>query len=127
MDNPSQYRTAISETEDRRKSVRYPITGKTWFQWEAADATCCDAEGMATNIGKAGVFIESESLPPIASVLKLSVVLPTGWATSTALRLSGSGRVRHVRRTASQNVGFGASAVFKVQMSTPARPGDESQ
>ena len=121
MDNPLQDRPANNYLEDRRKSARYLIAGRICFQWQAADANWCEARGITTNIGKSGVFIESNSVPPVASLLKLSALLPTGWATATTLCLTGSGQVCHVRQAPSQTQGFGASAVFHVQ--APMSPG----
>jgi hypothetical protein len=92
------------------------ITGRVWFQWQSAQGIWYDGVGTTRDIGKAGVFVESESVPPVASALKLIVVLPKERETDSTLCLSGSGHVRHVRQEPSQTKGFGASAVFRTEV-----------
>ena len=105
---------------ERRKSARHLITGRVWFQWQAVDGRWCDGVGTTHNIGNSGVFVQCESIPPVASTLKLIVVLPTGWECDTPLCLRGYGYVRHVPQEPRHKSGFGASAVFQkeVPMST---------
>jgi hypothetical protein len=105
--------------EDRRNSLRYLITGAVWFEWQAADGEWHHAIGITRNIGKAGLFIESESTPPVGSTLRLSVALPTRWSSDTTVRLGGSGHVCHIRRGPPQPDGFGASSVFHVGAPSP--------
>ena len=120
MDKPTKYPTANNFPNDRRNSLRYLITGRARFQWESADGRWHDAVGSTHDIGKAGVFVESECVPPVSSALKLIVVLPTGRETDPNLCLSGSGYVRRVVQGPGQRTGFGASAAFNVKV--PDRP-----
>lgn len=101
---------------EKRKSVRYLTPGKVCFQWQGSDGQWNGAVGVTRNIGKAGVFVESESIPSVASTLKLVVVLPTGWETDWILCLRGSGHVRHVWREPNRPSGFGAVANFHVEV-----------
>ncbi len=116
MGEPPQYPPRSGHSADRRKNARHLIAGRVWFQWQSAERIWFDGVGTTHDIGKAGVFVESESTPPVASVLKLIVVLPTGWKTDTPLCLSGVGHVRHVRQEPSQTKGFGASAIFRTEV-----------
>jgi hypothetical protein len=129
MGMPRQYPPGNAYPDDRRKSTRHLITGRVWFQWQTADGNWYGGVGTTRDIGKAGVFVESESIPPVASPLKLIVVLPTGWDSDTPLCLSGSGDVSHVQQKPSQTNGFGASAVFhtEVPMTTGYTKGGERQ
>jgi len=126
---PAQYPPRDAHSRERRKSARHLITGRVWFQWQTADGNWYGGVGTTRDIGKAGVFVASESTPPVASPLKLIVVLPTGWDSDTSLCLSGSGDVRHVRQKPSLTNGFGASAVFhtEVPMSTGYTTGGARQ
>jgi hypothetical protein len=120
MDKLAKYAAAGKHRDERRNSARNLIIGRVWFQWQAADGNWHDAVGSTRDIGEAGVFVESESIPPVASTIKLIVVLPTVWEADTTRCFSGFGHVRHVRQNSRQKSGFGASAVLQkeVPMST---------
>jgi len=125
MNNSAKHPTSRAHREDRRTSVRYPITGEVQFQWHSRDGQRYDGDGVIRNIGKGGVFIESDSTPPVASVLTLTVRLPAQSNADVTLQLGGVGFVRDVRRDSYETIGFGASAVFHtdVPISTlAARP-----
>ena len=127
MDNPRQYPTANTCPNDRRKTVRYLIIGTVRFEWQAVDGEWYDALGMTHNIGRAGLFVESESVPSVGSPLKLTVTLPSESTPNMTLQLSGSGTVCHILQEQCQPSGFGASAVFHVDvpMSTGSTEGGE--
>lgn len=101
---------------DRRQSVRYSIAGTALFQWKAVNGIWCEATGLTSNIGKAGVFVECESLPPVASRLKLIITLPTDWKVHRTLHLRGTGEVRHIRPEASKLSGYGACIAFHIEL-----------
>jgi hypothetical protein len=111
MDKP--VRDTTSSREDRRKSVRYPITGLVQFQWRASDGRWHDGIGITRDIGKGGVFIESDSVPPIASTIKVIVTLPAESKSNVILQLSGVGYICNLRQESCQTIGFGVSAVFR--------------
>jgi hypothetical protein len=113
------HQTENPPDNERRKRVRYAVAGSVRFQWQSADCQWVDAVGTALDMGNAGVFVESASIPPLSSALRLIVSLPTGWSNNPVLQLRGSGYVRHVRREPGQPSGFGASAVFQVEELTP--------
>ena len=116
MDKPVRYSATKAIREDRRRNVRYLITGTVWFQWLAADGNWYNAIGTTRDCGKEGLFIQSDSRPPMASPLRLVVTLPTTWKSGTSLCLSGTGCVRHIQREPRQASGFGASAVFHTEV-----------
>jgi|BarGraIncu00222A_1022003.scaffolds.fasta_scaffold66926_2 hypothetical protein len=116
MDTPVKHSTANTDREDRRKSVRYPLTGAVQFQWHARDGQRYDGVGIARDIGKGGAFIESDSTPPVASVLRLTVTLAAESKSDVTLQLVGVGFVRYVRRDSCQKIGFGASGVFHTEV-----------
>jgi hypothetical protein len=109
-------------SRDRRRSARYPIAGAVWFQWKEADGGKHAARGVTHDIGKGGVFVECESLPPIASALELNVALSLNWNQNATVRLRGVGDVRHLQSGACARNGYGAAVVF--HMETPATEED---
>lgn len=125
MDESDEYSTTNSGKELKRKTVRHSITGTVEFQWQAVDGRWHDGIGITRDIGKGGVFIESDSIPPVGSPLKLTVTLPSESSRNIILQLGGTGSVRHVRREPYPTNGFGVSANFHVEvpMSTVKRGG----
>lgn len=112
MDKSIRYSSANIHRGDRRTSERYPISGLVEFQWQATDKQWHDAIGVTRDMGKDGLFVESESIPPVASVLKLIVTLPAEPKAHVVLQLGGVGVARNVRHGAFQKRGFGALATF---------------
>ena len=119
MDQTAKYAATKPYREDRRASVRYPICGLVEFQWCGTDNQWRGAIGVIRDMGREGVFILSDSMPPVASMLKLIVTLPAESKVDVCLQLGGIGVVRNVRQGACQNFGFGASAVFHAEALIP--------
>lgn len=112
-------------SRERRHSARYPLAGAARFQWKEAGGARHAASGVTRDIGKAGVFIECESLPPIASALELDVALAINWNQDATVRLRGVGDVRHVHPGDCARSGYGAAMVF--HMETPATEQDRAE
>ena len=110
-----------TQQAERRKTVRYPSNGLVQFQWHARGGQTHDAIGTTRDIGKGGVFIESDSIPPVGSALIITVTLPAESITNVPLQLGGAGVVRNVRQESCQTIGFGASAVFHVEVPTSTK------
>ena len=108
-------------------SARYLITGMVQFRWQAVDGQWYDGIGLTRDIGKGGVFIESDSIPPVASTVTLQVTLPAQSPPNITLQLEGMGSVRHVQRDPYPTSGFGVAAIFHVEvpMSTENTKGKE--
>lgn len=109
-------------SRDRRLTRRYSIPGIASFRWTAADGGYSTGSGVTHNIGKAGVFVECEALPTVASALELDVALSLNWNHDVTVRLRGAGHVRHIRSGAGVRGGYGAAVVF--HMETPATEED---
>ena len=127
MNESNQRPTTGADPEDKRKSARHLITGMVQLKWHAVDGQWYDGIGITRDIGKSGVFIESDSIPSVRSPIKLTVTLPSQSTPNVTLQLSGSGTICHVRQGHNQPSGFGASAVFRVEtpMSTGNTEGGE--
>jgi hypothetical protein len=112
---------------DRRKSERYSITVPVRFQWRAVDGRWHNAFGVTRDIGIAGLFVESASVPPVDSVLELTVTLPATSKFDTTLQLSCIAVVRHVQQESCQMSGFGVVADFypSLSMSTGSTKGTQ--
>jgi hypothetical protein len=102
-------------SRDRRLTSRYSISGIASVRWTGADSGYSAGCGITQNIGKAGVFVECEALPPPASALQLDVALSLNWNHDVTVRLRGTGHVRHIRSGAGVKSGFGAAVLFRLE------------
>jgi len=116
MNESSEHPITNSDPRNRRTATRYQITGMVSFKWQSADGCFYEGIGIARDIGKGGVFIESDSIPPVGSPLTITVTLPGGSKPNVTLQLSGSGYVLHLQREPYPASGFGASAGFHVEV-----------
>jgi hypothetical protein len=116
MDESDEQFITNSSEENRRKSVRHSITGPVHFQWQAVGGRWYDGIGITRDIGKGGVFIETDSMLPVNSSIKLTVTLPSALQPMITLQLGGTGYIRHLRREPYPARGFGASVVFHVEV-----------
>jgi hypothetical protein len=96
---------------ERRKTTRYPLAGRAWFQWRSTDGKWHEGSGVTCDISKYGAFIATEEIPAAAAPVRLVVTLPVRWLEDAEFRLCGTGNVRHARRD-SQSDGFGAFVVL---------------
>lgn len=118
MDEREQTSAApVPGFNDRRKAARYPIIAMAKFQRKDASGQWQEVSGISRDIGRVGLFIETEIIPPVAAHLQIRVVLPPQRAGGMTLHLSGVGRVRHHQRRPRGGSGFGASVVW--HLTTP--------
>lgn len=116
LSQSNEYSTFNTNTKDQRHTVRYSLTGTVQFRWRA-DGRRHHGVGIVRDIGKGGIFIESDTLPILGSPITLLVMLPYKSTPLVMLQLSGSGYVRHVRQSAYPKRGFGVAADFRVDLS----------
>ena len=116
MNKSHQHPTKAADPEGNRKNARYLITGMVQFRWQRVDGGWYDGIGITRDMGKGGAFIESDSIPPVGSTLMIAVTLPAESMSTVTLQLGGIGIVRNVRQESGQAIGFGASAVFHVEV-----------
>lgn len=108
--------TDLAGRHDRRRIARFPIAGATSFEWKASDGKWHEASGVTRDIGKDGAFVSCDSPPPVASLLKLVVTLPSDSGLQGPVRLRGTGEVRHVRLDAMPERGCGACVEFGLDL-----------
>jgi hypothetical protein len=106
---------------ERRRSTRFTLPGKAWFEWESIDGGSHEGEGITRNVSKSGTFIETQSTPPVAAPLRVIVTLSRAGKEELQARLCGIGEVRHVSTGAPGRMGFGAWVVFHTE--APAEAG----
>jgi hypothetical protein len=112
MDMTKRTLTEMTAAEDKRRTTRYPISAPIRFRWQIMDGYWESAVGITRDIGTNGLFLESESVPPVDAVIELSVTLPARPHFTTTFQLNGAACVRHVQQESCQTSGFGVVAVF---------------
>ena len=103
------------ETKERRRPQRFLIRGEAWFEWQSVGGTLRQGTGVTRNVGRCGAFVETATVPPIASQLKVVVTLVGGPTDEIEARLCGTGEVRHIQREGGVAGGFGACVIFHTQ------------
>jgi hypothetical protein len=112
MDMTKQTPTEMTAAEDKRRTTRYPISAPIRFRWQIVDGHWEIAFGITRDIGTDGLFLESESVPPVDAVIELSVTLPARPKFTTTFQLNGTACVRHLQQEPCKPSGFGVMAVF---------------
>ena len=92
------------------------ISGTVRFEWQAVNSQWHDGIGIIRDIGKGGIFVESDSIPQVGSPLKLTAILPSESKPNISVQLVA--RVRCAMRDGrnTRAIGFRASAVFHVEV-----------
>lgn len=116
---------AVRTSADRRKAARYPISAAASFEWQDSNSNWPEAIGISRDIGGAGLFLETETIPPIGSLLHFRVTLPARETGPIVLSLSGVGQVRHHYRYPGGRNGFGASVVWHLTQPERSEPGED--
>ncbi len=121
MQKDKELSTEHEGAHERRRNVRHPIAGAASFQWRTLDGKRCEASGVTSNIGKNGAFVECELQPPLGSLIRLTITLPTYSRTHGLVCLCGIGHVRHTKLEACEATGFGACVEFRLEVANVLR------
>lgn len=98
---------------DRRKAARFALRGEARFECETANGQRLDGRGVSRNLSRNGVFVETETVLPVASAVTVEVTLASGVGKGLGLRLHGMGEVRHIEAECAGTKGFGALVGFR--------------
>jgi hypothetical protein len=112
----------VGDASDRRRAPRYPIAAAARFERQDASGRWHEAIGITRDIGRAGLFVEAEVLPPVASLVRFTVTMPASENGAVTLRLGGVGEVRHCQHGPAGGTGFGASVVWHLKTPEPKEP-----
>lgn len=115
MTRQNQGETKNGERKDRRRSQRFLLRVEAWFEWQSASGQWRKGLGLTRNMGREGMFVETEMVPPMVSQLKVVVTLAGGPEDEIQARLCGMGGVRHVQREGGVANGFGAWVHFRTE------------
>lgn len=100
-----------------RRAKRYRLTAPAIFLWAPQDGEPQRGAGETRDINTFGVFVVTDSLPPVGSRVQMEIMLPTLTDTGSGMHLQGEGIVlrgepRGAEGTGSGQAGFAASVQF---------------
>jgi len=101
---------------DLRHSRRYRVSAPASFLWERADGLLEETSGAIRDISDRGVFIVTDTVPPVGAHLDVDVHLPSLDVNSGAVQLHGEGVVVRVETSADEGRGFAARVVFQTEI-----------
>ena len=97
---------------ERRKSSRFRLQLPVLTQWTDEEGRVQFGGGFTRDVCLRGVFVISSKLPPQASMIAVTVVLPNARHGSQELRLHSIGSVVRVEQ-GSPTAGYAISCDFK--------------
>lgn len=100
-----------------RRAKRYRLTAPAIFLWAPQDGMPQSGEGVIRDINTFGVYVLTDSLPPIGARVQMEIMLPTLTDTGSGMHLQGEGVVlrgepRGSKGAGSSRAGFAASVQF---------------
>jgi hypothetical protein len=92
-------RIKMRETEhagERRKGKRFRLRLAVLFSWRDAQGLLQSGEGWSRNIGSRGVYVRTNTAPPIGTLLEMNIFLPElGYKIHTA-EIHAKGQVARI-------------------------------
>jgi len=98
---------------ERRQTTRFQLRGGAWFEWQTTAGPRLEGVGTTRNVGREGAFIETDTVPPVATDVKIIMPFCSGQSDEFQVRLSGCGTECHVQGPITGNEGFGAWVTFR--------------
>jgi hypothetical protein len=84
---------------EARKAIRFPLEASVIFFWKGANGMDQQGTGRSRDVSEHGVFVFTESCPPLGAKVDLSISLPEAGDIAQALRLQIEGHVLRVHDT----------------------------
>ncbi len=95
-----------------RKAIRYRLSAPASFMWAPQDGRPNNGRGVTRDINTSGVFVETDTLPPVGARVQMEIVLPKLADSSPGMHLQGEGIVLRCSYGDAAQRGFAASAQF---------------
>jgi hypothetical protein len=102
---------------EQRKSNRYALRAPVLFEWAPQNEEPQSGRGVTRDINTFGVFIVTDTLPPVGALVQMDILLPKLEAPGFGMSLAGEGMVLRVESSGSERgstnePGFAASVQF---------------
>jgi hypothetical protein len=100
-----------------RKAKRYRLSAPALFLWAHHEGAPQSGRGVTRDLNAAGVYVLTDTLPPVGALVQLDVLLPKLEDPGFGMSLAGEGVVLRVEPHGAQGAGtskagFAASVSF---------------
>lgn len=100
-----------------RRAKRYQLSAPTFFLWAPQHKKPESGHGVTRDINTFGVYVLTDSLPPVGALLQMEILLPKLMATGFGMLLHGEGIVLRTDSHSTEGIGalgrgFAASVQF---------------
>ncbi len=85
------------ESLDFRKNLRVPIAASAIISWAGSNRVLQSRKVIARDMSAKGMFLYTESPPPLGSLVKLEILLPMLRNAKSMVRIKANGRVVRVQ------------------------------
>ncbi len=116
---PLQIGCRSSESDDHmhnsmelRRAKRYGLSATALFMWAPQDGRPKNGKGVTRDINTLGVYVQTDSLPPVGARIQMEIVLPKFADSNPGMHLQGEGIVIRCENGEATKCGFAASALF---------------
>ena len=108
-----------------RKARRYPLSAPALFMWAPREGKPQTGQGVTRDINTAGVYVQTDAVPPVGSRIQMEIVLPKLGDPGPGMHLSGEGIVLRSELSSAGGAaasagGFAASVQFYPEATTSA-------
>ena len=105
-----------------RSAYRYEIPAPVSFSWSFCGEPTQTAEGLTRDISHCGVWIWTNSCPPVGALIQMTVSLPRINGSVRAMSIAGEGivvriEINNMTMTSGLITGFAASVHFYLDQS----------
>jgi PilZ domain len=106
---------ALERLQERRTSVRYPLSVPVIFSWGKLEKHI--GEGFTKGVSLSGTFVLTKECPPEAVEVKLDLTLPTWGDPDSKIILQCVGRVVRIvtQKESDKAIGFAMAGSFPDQ------------
>lgn len=95
-----------------RRAKRYHLSAPALFMWAPKDGKPRNGKGVTRDINALGVYVQTDSLPPVGARVQMEIVLPKLADSRPGMHLQGEGIVLRCESGEATKRGFAASALF---------------
>jgi hypothetical protein len=117
--SPLQIGCRSNESDDHmhnaielRRAKRYGLSAPALFMWAPQDGKPTNGKGVTRDINAIGVYVQTDSLPPVGARIQMEIVLPKLTDSKPGMHLQGEGVVLRCESGKATKSGFAASALF---------------
>jgi hypothetical protein len=108
IESDNHMHTAI----ELRRAKRYGLSVPALFTWAPQKGKPRNGKGVTRDINALGVYVQTNSLPPVGARVQMEIVLPKLAGSSPGMHLQGEGIVLRCESGEATKRGFAASALF---------------